>query len=245
MQGQDHAYQYRAGHGKYLSIKSNIRKVIDVNVISFLIQHWKGFLILIIAVTILIFFARKALLRNARMRRIDKMSGPEFELYLYEQFRRMKCYKKVRHVGQSGDYGADLILYKKDGRKIIVQAKRYHGCVGIAAVQQAIGAMNYYDADEGIVATNSTFSDAAKNLASTSNVKLYDRNFIYKLANKKVNTKEIDPEEESGQEVIGITLHYKRIIQPPEGVGFTSKALENKIDEYLINMGCHVKRPDR
>ncbi len=36
---------------------------------------------------------------------------------------------------ETGDYGADLVL-SKDGRKIVVQAKRWKNVVGIEAVQQ-------------------------------------------------------------------------------------------------------------
>jgi len=67
----------------------------------------------------------------------------------------------------------DLIA-KKDGKKVVVQAKRYQGPVGNKAVQETIAAVQYYRADEGWVMTNSTFTPSAKALAQKSNMRLID-----------------------------------------------------------------------
>lgn len=55
----------------------------------------------------------------------------------------------VIHTGKSGDYGADLILQKNNDR-IVVQSKRYKEKVGISAIQQVIGAREYYRANRAI-----------------------------------------------------------------------------------------------
>jgi len=115
--------------------------------------------------------------RTCDLYRIDRMSGSEFEEYLAYLFRK-KGYS-VKHTPASGDYGADLILENKTDKGIkertVVQAKRYRGNVGVAAVQEVIGAMHYYEADKAMVITNSLFTPNAQKLAKKSNVVLWDR----------------------------------------------------------------------
>lgn len=103
---------------------------------------------------------------------IDEMTGTEFEVYLYYKFRKQGYRVKLTPV--SGDYGADLVL-KKKREKIVVQAKRYQRDVGIAAVQEVIGSIAYYEADRGLVVTNSFFTLNAINLAAANDILLWDR----------------------------------------------------------------------
>lgn len=107
-----------------------------------------------------------------KLKKIDKMSGRGFEQYLKAQFERLRY--RVVLTEASNDYGADLIL-KRGGKKIVVQAKRYDKNVGIAAVQEVIGAVAYYDADEAMVVTNQYFTKNAYNLARQNNVTLWTR----------------------------------------------------------------------
>ena len=79
----------------------------------------------------------------------------------------------MRGTPATGDQGADLIA-KKDGKTIIIQAKRYQDTVGNKAVQEVISAVQFYRGDEGWVITNSTFTPSAKALAHRSNIKLID-----------------------------------------------------------------------
>ncbi len=64
---------------------------------------------------------------------------------------------------------------QKDGRTVVVQAKRWDGVVGVKAVQEVLGAINYYDAQKGIVLTNSDFTENAYELAKRSTVELWNR----------------------------------------------------------------------
>ncbi|MEH7075145.1 restriction endonuclease [Neobacillus drentensis] len=119
-------------------------------------------------------------LRNERLRRsgikdIDSMDGIQFEYYLKELY--LSRGYAVEVTNASGDYGADLLL-KKDGKKIVVQAKRYSKDVGIKAVQEVIGAKSYYKADEAWVVSNSYFTKAAKELAQKGSVMLVDRDTL-------------------------------------------------------------------
>lgn len=118
-----------------------------------------------------------AALRGERRRRsgigeVDAMSGREFEARLATLFGDLGY--AVTRTGASGDFGADLLL-EAGGQRLVVQAKRYDGSVGIEAVQQVIGATRYYDAARALVVTNSAFTVAASALAAVHDVELVDR----------------------------------------------------------------------
>lgn len=116
-------------------------------------------------------------IRSSGIEEIDTMDGFQFEHYLVELF-KSEGYSAIR-TSDSGDFGADVIL-KKDGKKIVVQAKRYRKSVGIKAVQEVIGALNFYKAEEAWVVSNSEYTKAAKKLAYESNVKLVNRSDLIK-----------------------------------------------------------------
>lgn len=113
-----------------------------------------------------------AKLRKAGIKEIDQMTGEEFEQFLGELFKKRGF--KITYTSISGDYGADLILRDGD-EKIALQAKRYSGNVGVKAVQEVIGAVKMYDADEAWVVTNSYFTKQAIKLAEINDVYLIDR----------------------------------------------------------------------
>ena len=103
---------------------------------------------------------------------IDTMDGKTFEEYLEVLFAKLGY--KVERTRYVGDYGADLIT-QKDGVKTVIQAKRYGKAVGIKAVQEAVAAKGMYGCTEAMVVTNSTFTQAAKELARANRVTLWDR----------------------------------------------------------------------
>ena len=134
-----------------------------------------GVLAMLVGMTILdLVFAllRRKMLLNVSMRKIDKMSGVEFEQYLKVLY-ESKGYK-VKLTPGTNDYGADLLL-EKNGRKTAVQAKRYRSKVPEAAVQQIIAAKEFYHADRAAVVTNSLYTDAAIRLAKECRVMLINR----------------------------------------------------------------------
>lgn len=115
---------------------------------------------------------------NSPLAAIDRMRGEEFEEYLAAHFRKLGY--KVKLTPKSNDFGADLIL-TKEGRKIVVQAKRYREKIGVKAVQEIIGAKGYYKADKMMVLSNSFYTSGAKKLAEANEVELWDRNTINRL----------------------------------------------------------------
>lgn len=103
---------------------------------------------------------------------VSKMSGVDFENHL-AQLLKESGFTNVSGTPKTGDQGADLIA-KKGGKTIIIQAKRYEGNVGNKAVQEVIGAIRFYDGDEGWVITNSAFTKSARELAHKNKIKLID-----------------------------------------------------------------------
>ncbi|WP_442802872.1 restriction endonuclease [Streptomyces sp. CB01201] len=58
------------------------------------------------------------------MAEVDVLSWQEFETYIAALCRRDGC-TKVFVSGRSGDLGADVIGYLSDGRKLVIQCKKY------------------------------------------------------------------------------------------------------------------------
>lgn len=127
----------------------------------------------------LVWIGKKIYYQTAGLKRIDALSGEQFEEFLATYYRANGY--RVRLTKTTGDFGADLIL-KKKGETTVVQAKRYKNAVGIEAVQQIIGGKAYYHADKMVVATNSYYTKAAKELAEESGVTLLDRNDVAKMS---------------------------------------------------------------
>jgi restriction system protein len=108
---------------------------------------------------------------------IDRMDGRTFERYLQIVF--AKSGYKVELTKYVGDYGADLVI-RKDGEKIVVQAKRYKKNVGISAVQEVVASISKYGCSRAMVMTNSYFTKAARELARVNKVELWDRDRLGK-----------------------------------------------------------------
>lgn len=109
----------------------------------------------------------------------SSLSGIEFENHLLKVFKEGGY--EVAGTPATGDQGADLIA-KKNGKTLIIQAKRYAGSVGNKAVQEIAAAVQFYGGDEGWVITNSTFTPAAKALAQKSKIRLIGGFDLAKLA---------------------------------------------------------------
>jgi hypothetical protein len=108
------------------------------------------------------------------------LRGIEFENYLAQRLKNAGY--SVAGTRATGDQGADLIA-KRDGKTIAIQAKGYSGTVGNEAVQEIVGALRFYKADEGWVVTNSTFTPPARVLARANNVRLIDGNDLKRPLN--------------------------------------------------------------
>ncbi len=110
---------------------------------------------------------------------LDMLSGVDFESFLSQLF--IKLGYQTTITPASNDYGVDLIV-TKNGETIAIQAKRYSegNVVGISAIQEAIGGMNFYKTDKAMVITTSSYTQNAQNLAKESGVIIWDRKELIK-----------------------------------------------------------------
>lgn len=109
---------------------------------------------------------------DPRFAEIDALDGEAFELALVELF-EILGFEDVQRIG-GFDKGAD-ITFRRDGKKVAVQAKRYKGAVGIDAVRQLIDGKRRYACDSGMVVTNSFFTNQAVECAQEWGITLWDR----------------------------------------------------------------------
>jgi len=129
--------------------------------------------------------ARMAL-RHSQVVQADYMDGTTFEFFAAEVLRANGY--RVDHVGQVGDYGADLIISNPAGRAV-VQVKRYSRNVGVDAVREAATARAHYATNGAIVLTNSYFTHQAVALARSNAVELWDRDTLVRLASQNLSVR--------------------------------------------------------
>ncbi|GAB1690694.1 restriction endonuclease [Krasilnikovia sp. M28-CT-15] len=108
----------------------------------------------------------------------DVMSGPEFEHWVARLMRASGC-RRVRVSGGSGDMGADVTGYAPDGRRLVVQCKRYSAKVGSPEVQRFAGtARHVHNADVALLVTNNYLTAQATDLARRCRISVVDRDVL-------------------------------------------------------------------
>lgn len=112
---------------------------------------------------------------------VNNMTGVEFENYIATILKDFGF--NVSGTPVTGDQGADLIATKND-KVLVIQAKRYSGAVGNKAIQEVMGALNYYGGDNAVVITNSKFTPAAKKLARKCKVILVEKSELNNIDSK-------------------------------------------------------------
>lgn len=98
-------------------------------------------------------------------------TGHEYEHYVADRLIE-RGYRNVKVTKPSGDFGADVIGTSPSGRRECVQCKFYSKPVGVAAVQEVIGARGFYSCDDATVISTSGFTPAAEALARKNGVRL-------------------------------------------------------------------------
>jgi HJR/Mrr/RecB family endonuclease len=112
--------------------------------------------------------------------------APEhFEQYIGIMLERLG-WEKVRWIGHPGDLGADVTAIDPQGRKCVVQAKRYAptSTVGSPVVQALLGSQLIYHADRSVLVTTGRFTPAAMDLAAAMDVELIDGERLIVLAQR-------------------------------------------------------------
>jgi len=126
---------------------------------------------------------------------VDRLTGTQFEEFM-EKLLDANGYSNSHVTGKAGDQGGD-ILTNSDDEKFIIQAKNYalNRKVTNSAVQEVLGAIAYYGADQGVVVTNSFFTKSAIELAEVNNITLWDRRIVTQMIEGYNNQKDKPKEE--------------------------------------------------
>ncbi|MFJ6785238.1 restriction endonuclease [Streptomyces yangpuensis] len=110
------------------------------------------------------------------MEAVWAMDPLQFEEYVAELCRRDGC-TEVRRVGAANDLGADVIGRLPDGRKLVVQCKRYakHRTVGSPDLQKFNGtARSEHGADVPLFVASCKFTKQARAFAARHGLVLVD-----------------------------------------------------------------------
>ncbi|MFI9311503.1 restriction endonuclease [Streptomyces triculaminicus] len=117
--------------------------------------------------------------RLAARRSMDaiwKMDGREFEEFIAQLCRRDGC-TDVKRVGGVGDLGADVTGILPDGRRLVVQCKRYaaHRSVGSRDIQTFNGTARLeHGADIPLFVASCVFTRQARAFAAKQQLTLID-----------------------------------------------------------------------
>jgi hypothetical protein len=98
---------------------------------------------------------------------------------------------KVRHVGQMGDHGIDVLLINPNNQKEIVQCKQWSKPVGEPALRDLYGAMMHDQAVRGWLWAPRGFSGPARAWAKGKSIVLVDDKEIDRLIGLAYGSKSI------------------------------------------------------
>ncbi|MFE9413221.1 restriction endonuclease [Streptomyces sp. NPDC006704] len=119
--------------------------------------------------------------RELSMAEVDALSWQDFEKYVADLCRRDGC-RDVMVSGRSGDLGADVVGYLADGRKLVVQVKKYapERSVSSQDMQKFVGTARLeHGADVALfVTTCRTFTKAAMGLALRQDIVALHRDLL-------------------------------------------------------------------
>ncbi|MCL7747898.1 restriction endonuclease [Halalkalibacter alkaliphilus] len=131
----------------------------------------------IIVIAVLLHFRKKKRFDVSKISitDIDRMSGHDFEDYLYVLFVALG-YDETFLTKKSRDFGADLLFRDRLEAQTVVQAKRITEKIGLEAIQEIYAAKAYYDANQAIVITSAIdVSEPCRKLAAATKVRILAR----------------------------------------------------------------------
>lgn len=114
------------------------------------------------------------------MEKLQSLSPADFERYVALVFRRKGYDVSVR--GRSGDLGVDLDIVNAEGRRAVVQCKRYRSTVGPEVVRELYGTMIHERAAHAFLVTTADISDAAREWARGKPITLVDGPLLIDLS---------------------------------------------------------------
>ena len=142
----------------------------------------------VVAVVVLVVFTlvararfrrRRAERDQDRLRHVlpfHSMNDKQFEHALASLRRESGC-RRVEVTGGAGDRGVDVKATTPDGRRLVLQAKRYHinHRVGDREMQQLAGGLNtWHQFDIPVIVATSSFTRPARETAARNGIRLVD-----------------------------------------------------------------------
>jgi restriction system protein len=127
-----------------------------------------------------------------------ELTPGEFEALITNLFERMGL--ETRMTQASRDGGVDCVAYDPRpifGGKVVIQAKRYKGTVGVSAVRDLFGTMQNEGASKGILVTTSGYGKASFEFADGKPLELLSgSNLLYLLKEHAEMDARIEPPED-------------------------------------------------
>ena len=118
------------------------------------------------------------------------LSPAEFESYVGKIFKQRGYRVKLR--GKSGDMGVDIEVRRLNGKKAVVQCKRYKHTVGPDTVRELYGTLIHERASHAFLVTTAEISASAKEWARGKPMTLIDGQTLVSIAasqNHHINLK--------------------------------------------------------
>jgi HJR/Mrr/RecB family endonuclease len=127
--------------------------------------------------------------QSLTLEQLHNLSPREFEHHVADLFEQRGYLVTVR--GRSGDLGVDLELVGSDGRRAIVQCKRYRHAIGPDIVRELFGTMVHEMAVHGFLVTTADISDAARDWARGKPISLIDGSTLVQLTSSPIGNSPI------------------------------------------------------
>jgi restriction system protein len=108
------------------------------------------------------------------------LSPKAFERYVASLFRQKG--HRVHLRGRTGDHGVDLELFGPNGRRAIVQCKRYQNTVGEETVRDLYGTLIHEQVSRAFLVTTAEISDAARTWAKGKPITLIDGETLVQIS---------------------------------------------------------------
>lgn len=115
-----------------------------------------------------------------------ELSPSAFEHYVAERIFARQGYDVV-NTPDVKDGGVDILLTDRDGRRAVVQCKRYRSTVGAEIVRDLYGTMIHNGAMHAFLVTTGSISRAAREWAAGKNIELIDGARLVELARSLPN----------------------------------------------------------
>lgn len=106
-----------------------------------------------------------------RGKALEDMTGLEFE-HACAQWLVRQGYHSVAVTPATNDFGADITAVDENNLVWVFQCKLYSTKLDNTPIQEVVASKAHYNADCAGVITNSTFTEAAEQLAAENDVKL-------------------------------------------------------------------------